>query len=224
MLRLLTILITLMPLLAIAQTETLPEIPDNGPDGVPQQGDGDRLEGDLSNQNSNNGNVTKTYNGAGSNGMPASSAISPSLMSSGTESCLQSISGGLQLIGVGVSSGKYIQDAECNRRRNAYVLSNVLGMKVAGVSLMCQNPDVWLAMFMSATPCPIIRNGKLLVGKNALLEVKSNPELWIPDYIERKDFFDQILAGGNYVESQESGSISDRFRSTRGNGTRQSDN
>ena len=77
-----------------------------------------RNEGDLNtNQiNSNNGNRTTNNSGpnAGSR-MPANTAVSPSLMSSGTESCLQSISGGLQLVGIGVSSGKYIQDEECTR-------------------------------------------------------------------------------------------------------------
>jgi len=176
--------------------------------------DGTNIEGDLNTSNSNNGNVSKTYNGAGSRSMPVSTAISPSLMSNGQQSCLKSLSGGLQLMSVGISSGKYIQDAECNRRLNAITLSN-MGMKVASVSLMCQNPQVWRAMFMSATPCPIIRAGRLLVGKNALLEVKSNPELWIPDYSADKEFYDQLLVGGGDNEVQDSGSLSDRFRTTK---------
>lgn len=178
------------------------------------EGDGTNIEGDLNTSNSNNGNVSKTYNGAGSRSMPVSTAISPSLMSNGQQSCLKSLSGGLQLMSVGISSGKYVQDAECNRRLNAITLSN-MGMKVASVSLMCQNPQVWRAMFMSATPCPIIRAGRLLVGKNALLEVKSNPELWIPDYSTDKEFYDQLLAGGGDNEVQDSGSLSDRFRTTK---------
>lgn len=177
-------------------------------------GENSNIEGDLNQQNSNNNNVSKTYNGAGSRSMPVSTAISSSLMSSGQQSCLKSLSGGLQLMSVGISSGKYVQDPECNRRLNAITLSN-MGMKVASVSLMCQNPQVWRAMFMSATPCPIIRAGRLLVGKNALLEVKSNPELWIPDYSTDREFYDQLLAGGNDNEIQDSGSLSDRFRSTK---------
>jgi len=198
----------------------LPVYAEDAPDNAPNfDGDngGDVQQGDLSQQNSNNNNVTKTYNGAGSGSqMPASSAISPSLMSSGQQSCLKSITGGIQAIGFGVSSGKYMQDEECNRRLNAITLSN-MGMKVASVSLMCQNAQVWRAMFMSATPCPIIKGGKLLVGKSALLEIKMNPELWIPDYDEdNKDFYDQLLAGGNEDVLQDTGeSISDRFRSTK---------
>ena len=84
------------------------EVPDNGP------GNGTEIEGDLNTSNSNNNNVTKTFNGAGSRSMPASTAIAPSLMSNGTQSCLKSISGGVQLVGIGLSSGMYRQDEECN--------------------------------------------------------------------------------------------------------------
>lgn len=192
-----------------------PEIPDNGGD-LPEGQTDTNIEGDLNTSNSNNNNVTKNFNGAGAGRqMPASSAISPSLMSSGQQSCLKSMTGGIQMIGFGVSSGKYLQDPECNRRLNAITLSN-MGMKVASVSLMCQNAQVWKAMFMSATPCPIVKAGRLLVGKNALLEIKSNPALWIPDYDESKDFYDQLLAGGNDDVLQDTGeSLSDRFRSTK---------
>ena len=219
------LLLTLVPSLAFAQIEPVPDI-----DPAPERNDGEyepdfdgggedtNIEGDLNTSNSNNGNVSKTYNGAGSRSMPVSTAISPSLMSSGQQSCLKSLSGGLQVMSVGISSGKYVQDAECNRRLNAITLSN-MGMKVASVSLMCQNAQVWRAMFMSATPCPIIRGGRLLVGKMALLEVKSNPEMWIPDYKEDKEFYDELLAGGNSNEVEESdASISERFRSTKRGG------
>lgn len=75
---------------------------------------------------------------------------------------------------------------------------------------------------MSATPCPIIRGGRLLVGKTALLEVKSNPEMWIPDYQDDKEFYDALLIGGNGNdgESSDGRSVSDRFRSTLRDGDR----
>jgi hypothetical protein len=188
---------------------------EDGPDNDPNSDT--NIEGDLNTSNSNNNNVTKTFNGAGSRSMPASTAIAPSLMSNGTQSCLKSLSGGVQLVGIGLSSGMYRQDEECNRRLNAITLSN-MGMKVASVSLMCQNAQVWRAMFMSATPCPIIRSGRLLVGKNALLAIKQNPELWIPDYEEESEFYDQLLAGGGDENGEQDStgvSLSERFRSTK---------
>ena len=205
----------LVPSLAMAQVR-IDDEPDPDPRGTTPDQQQVEIEGDLNTSNSNNGNVENNYNGAGSGrSLPANSAISPSLMSSGQQSCLKSMTGGIQMIGFGVSSGKYLQDPECNRRLNAITLSN-MGMKVASVSLMCQNAQVWRAMFMSATPCPIVKGGRLLVGKNALLEIKSNPTLWIPDFEDNKEFYDQLLAGGNDNATQDTDeSISDRFRSTK---------
>jgi hypothetical protein len=207
--RLLALFLAGLPLYASAQ------MPTETQDRVPGQSDGSsNIEGDLNTINSNNGETVINQGAGAGRQMPASSAISPSLMSNGQQSCLKSISGGVQMIGFGLSSGKYLQDEECNRRLNAITLSN-MGMKVASVSLMCQNAQVWKAMFMSATPCPIIKGGKLLVGKRALLEVKSNPMLWIPDYEDNQVFYDQLLTGDSNDEAQDSGSISDRFRSSK---------
>ena len=191
-------------------------------EGLPSELPDNTQEGDLNSNTQVNGNNTagsyntnKTYNGAGSSGMPVNTAISPSLMSNGSESCLQSTTGGLQLLSVGVSSGRYTQDIECNRRRDAITLSN-MGMKVAAVSLMCQNPNVWRAMFMSATPCPIVKSGKLVVGRNALLEIKQNPELHIADYSDNKNLYDSLLGVGTNesTEVESTVSVSDRFRTS----------
>jgi len=191
-------------------------------EGIPSVLPENTQEGDLNSNTQVGGNnvegsynSSKTYNGAGSSGMPVNTAISPSLMSNGSESCLQSITGGVQLVGLGLSSGKYMQDTECNRRRDSITLSN-MGMKVAAVSLMCQNPNVWRAMMMSATPCPIIKNGKLIVGRSALLEIKRNPELHIVDYSESKDYYDNILGVGSNdtTEVESTTSVSARFRTS----------
>jgi hypothetical protein len=37
-------------------------------------------------------------------------------------------------------------------------------------------------MFISGTPCPILSNGKLVVGKRAFLVMKTQPQIYIPDY------------------------------------------
>jgi hypothetical protein len=127
--------------------------------------------------------TTNNYNGAGSspNSMPVGSAIAPSLMSNGMDSCLMSANGGIQSFGLGVSTGAYRQDENCNRRRDAKVLSD-LNMKVASIALMCQDNNVWEAMFISGTPCPILVNSKLVAGRAAYLAIKQNPELYIPNY------------------------------------------
>ena len=205
---------------AVAQIEPVPEVdppPSLPTDGVERDTD-TRIEGDLNTntQGSTVDSFNTTNNGpnAGST-LPVNTAISPSLMSIGSESCLQSVSGGVQLVGFGLSSGRYMQDEECNRRRNAITLSN-MGMKIAAVSLMCQNADVWRAMLLAATPCPVVKYGKIIVGKRAMLEIKQRPSLLIPDYKDDRDFYDAILGMGTETdEVQEvSGSLSDRYRSS----------
>ena len=127
--------------------------------------------------------TTNNYSGAGSSpgSMPVGSAISPSLMSNGMDSCLMSTNGGVQSFGLGLSTGAYRQDENCNRRRDAKVLSD-LNMKVASIALMCQDESVWEAMFISGTPCPILVNSRLVAGRAAYLAIKQNPEMYIPNY------------------------------------------
>lgn len=142
-----------------------------------------------SNNTTTDTSSTTTNNGAGAGkAIPPPSAISPSYMSNGVETCLQGASGSISTSVVGLSGGKFKADENCNRRRDTKVLSD-LGMKVAAVARMCQDLDVWRSMFISGTPCPILARGKLLVGKRAYLAMKSSPELYIPDYgfvIEKK--------------------------------------
>lgn len=180
--------------------------------------------GDLntSNQNSNidsyNETNTTNYNGAGaaSNVTPPPSAIAPTYMSNGQDTCLSGRSAGVQVNVFGLSLGGYKQDTECNRRRDAKVLKD-LGMNIAAVALMCQKKSVWTSMFDSGTPCPLTINGKLIVGRAAYMTMKRNPEKFIPDYKKRKKHYDSILniGGQDDEETTDSNlSISERFRSS----------
>lgn len=202
---LLVIMALTWALLVFAQAEQEP-----GEDVPSQNGDLNTIK-----QNTTEDSFNKTYNGAGSSGMPVSSAIAPSLMSNGQESCLKSSSNAIQGFTVGISRGSYKLDPECNRRRNATILSN-MGMKVAAVSLMCQDPQIFLAMLTASTPCPITRHGKIVVGRRVYLIIKQAPALYIPDYKERQEFYDTVLGVGieGQDEEQATGSMSDRFRSS----------
>ncbi len=187
-----------------------------------QDGSLNTYNGDGSNVNSNNhtqdDSVSNTYNGAGSSSeMPVGSAITPSYMSNGVETCLKGIGSSVQTVVVGWSEGKYKIDEECNRRRDAKVLSD-LGMKVAAVARMCESVEVWRSMFISGTPCPILSNGRLIVGKRAFLVMKMNPETYIPDYNKKtKEWYNKILQIGENTDDTEEDndvSVSDRFRSS----------
>jgi len=171
-----------------------------------------------SNNETSDTSTSNTYNGAGSSSeIPVGSAISPSYMSSGMDTCLKGEGGSLQTVGVGFSSGKYEIDPNCDRRRDSKLLSD-LGMKVAAVARMCQSTEVWRSMFQSGTPCPILSNGKLVVGKRAFLVMKTQPDLYIPDYKKRKDYYRTILKIGEASDEEDNSdniSISERFRSSK---------
>jgi hypothetical protein len=187
-----------------------------------QEGSLNTFHGDNSTTNSNNTttdtSTSNTYNGAGSSSeIPVGSAITPSYMSNGIETCLKGIGSSVQTVVVGWSEGKYKIDENCNRRRDAKVLSD-LGMKVAAVARMCEAVDVWKSMFLSGTPCPILSNGKLVVGKRAMLVMKRQPDVYIPDYNEdTQDWYNTILnIGGETVDEEDDIiSVSAKFRSTK---------
>ena len=186
-----------------------------------QEGSLNTFNGDGSTVSSNNStedkSVSNTYNGAGSSSeMPVGSAISPSYMSNGMDTCLKGTGNSLQTVGVGISSGSYEVDPNCDRRRDAKLLSD-LGMKVSAVARLCQSIDVWKAMFVSGTPCPVLSNGKLVVGKRAFLVMKRQPETYIPDYNKKtKDWYNTLLniGGEDTDEEDDNVSVSAKFRSS----------
>lgn len=168
--------------------------------------------------------VSNTYNGAGSSSeIPVGSAITPTYMSNGSETCLQGVGGSIQTVAVGISTGSYERDNDCNRRRDSKVLSD-LGMKVAAIARMCQDHGVWRSMFVSGTPCPLMYNGKLVVGKRAFLLMKTEPQTYIPDYgklgkkpTDTQEWYNKILGIGETINEEDTEgviSISGKFRST----------
>ena len=187
-----------------------------------QEGSLNTFHGDDSTTNSNNTttdtSTSNTYNGAGSSSeIPVGSAITPSYMSNGMDTCLKGSGGSLQTVGVGISSGAYEVDPNCDRRRDAKLLSD-LGMKVAAVSRMCESLEVWKSMLMSGTPCPILQNSRLVAGKRAYLALKMQPEIYIPDYNRKtKEWYDTILNIGETVNEEQDEdiiSVSSKFRSS----------
>ena len=186
-----------------------------------QEGSLNTYNGDGSTVNSNNNtedrSVSNTYNGAGSSSeIPVSSAMAPSFMSNGMETCLKGVSGSVQTAVVGITSGKYKLDEDCNRRRDAKTLGD-LGMKVAAIGRLCQSVEVWRAMFLSGTPCPMLQGGNLVVGKRAMLAMKMRPEVYIPDYEGNEEWYNQILSIGEENEevAEDDRSVSDMFRTSK---------
>lgn len=182
----------------------------------------ENTQGDLNQNNQNstvdsyNRSTTNVGAGAGSP-TPVNTAIAPSLISSGSDTCLQSRSTGLQILTLGLSRGAYKQDEECNRRRDSKLFKD-LGLTIAAVSRMCQNNENWKAMFLSGTPCPILVKGKMVYGKSAVLAMRTKPELYIPGYLTDSNFYNEVLGIGEETnetsDRSDDVSISERFRTS----------
>ena len=103
---------------------------------------------------------------------PPASAIAPSLSASNSDLCTVGVSGAVQTQILGISAGKTVRDMNCERLKNAKVLYD-MGMKVAAVSVMCQDIRIFASMMNAGTPCPF--DG--LVGTPAKEAWKNNPQL-----------------------------------------------
>lgn len=95
-----------------------------------------------------NGNMTTTVKS------PPPSAISPQLGgNSNSDLCTIGVAGAVQTQILGISAGMTFTEENCIRLKNAKTLYD-MGMKVAAVSTMCQDENVFDAMMMAGTPCP----------------------------------------------------------------------
>ena len=138
---------------------------------------------------SSNTTTTNTTNAYSGDSRVVNSASAPSMSAMSQDLCVVGISVGAQKFGIGFSGGTYRTDENCERIKLSKVL-NDLGMKVAAVSILCQDERVFHAMIQSGTPCPY--NGK--IGNEALKEWKKYDKL-------RPDF-EQYTADLKYIEKK----------------------
>jgi hypothetical protein len=108
---------------------------------------------------------------------PPPSAISPSIGGSSSDICTSGVSGAIQTQILGVSTGETVRDENCERLKISKTLYD-MGMKVAAVSVLCQDRRVYDAMGMAGTPCPFLGE----IGTAAAKKWVLNPEL-IPEPI-----------------------------------------
>ncbi len=105
-----------------------------------------------------NGTMDTTINS------PPPSAISPQISASNSDLCTVGVAGAVQTQILGISAGRTVRDMNCEKLKNAKTMYD-MGMKVAAVSVMCQDERVFEAMLNAGTPCP--KDG--LVGDKARL-------------------------------------------------------
>tara|TARA_R110000824_G_scaffold162073_4_gene337637 strand:- start:433 stop:879 length:447 start_codon:yes stop_codon:yes gene_type:complete len=80
-------------------------------------------------------------------------ASAPSLVINNSDVCKSTASAAIQTQILGFASGITVTDENCERLKLARSLY-AMGMKVAGVSILCQDARVWDGMWMAGTPCP----------------------------------------------------------------------
>jgi len=152
----------------------------------------------------------------------------------GNDSCLIPKQQAFQISIFGRAEGSMEQDPECNRRKDARLLgtpqeSGGLGLQVSGISVMCDNAQIYKAMALASTPCPIynIETGKLMVGREGYLAMRDNPHTYVVGYAQDRSFWDTFLRIGeelpDVVPQENSGpTLSERFRRSRGTNDNQS--
>ena len=121
-----------------------------------------RTESTTTSTITTNGNTTTTLKS------PPASAITPTINTSNSDLCTFGVAGAVQTQILGISAGSTVRDMNCEKLKNAKTLYD-MGMKVAAVSVMCQDPRIFTAMMDAGTPCPI--DG--LIGEQAKNEWNS---------------------------------------------------
>ena len=114
--------------------------------------DDDVIKTDTNSTITSNGSMDTTINS------PPPSAISPQISASNSDLCTVGVAGAVQTQILGISAGRTVRDMNCEKLKNAKTMYD-MGMKVAAVSVMCQDERVFDAMLNAGTPCP--KDGKV---------------------------------------------------------------
>ncbi len=97
-------------------------------------------------------------------------ASAPSIVINNSDVCKSAASAAIQTQILGFASGITVTDENCERLKLARSMYG-MGMKVAAVSLLCQDARAFDAMWRAGTPCPY--NGR--IGDEAKTAWEENP-------------------------------------------------
>jgi len=111
-------------------------------------------EGYVCTKSSTDSTITSEGNMNTTITQPPPSAIAPQFHTgNNSDLCTIGVSAAIQTQILGISGGGTFTEENCQRLKNAKVLYD-MGMKVAAVSVMCQDKGVFDAMMQAGTPCP----------------------------------------------------------------------
>ena len=143
-------------------------------------------DGSSSNTTTNN-TTTNNNNSYTGDQRTVPSASAPGISAMSQDLCTVGVSAGLQKPLIGASLGITKRDMNCERMKLSKLLFD-FNMKVAAVSILCQDSRVFQSMAHAGTPCPF--NGK--IGDAALDE-------WNKYDKERPDY-EEYVASLRYME------------------------
>ena len=127
-------------------------------------------------------------------------ASAPNIIINNQDVCKTGISGAAQSAWFGISLGKTIEDKNCERLKLARSLYG-MGMKVASVSLLCQDSRVFKAMEMAGTPCPI--DGKIGQAAKVLWDKEPYRRPDYQEWRERRENKDKVKELDTYHSNEE---------------------
>ena len=111
-----------------------------------------------SSSNTVSSNTTGTNSTVIDKATTAATASSPSVIVNNSDVCVTGISGSVQTSLFGFSGGNTVRDKNCEVLKLSRTLYGA-GLKVAAVSLLCQDARVFDSMMSAGTPCPF--DGKI---------------------------------------------------------------
>ena len=141
-------------------------------------------DGSTSSTTTNNATTNNAYTGD-SRVVPSASA--PAISSMSQDLCTTGVSGGIQKFGLGASIGITKRDMNCERMKLSKLLFDY-NMKVAAVSILCQDNRVFQSMMHAGTPCPFL--GK--IGDSALEEWEK--------YDKQRPDYEEYVAALRYMQ------------------------
>jgi len=134
--------------------------------------------------------VSSTVTGTTTVDKTPSTASAPSVIVNNQDVCTTGASAAVQTQILGIAGATVNTDENCERLKLSRALYG-MGMKVAAVSVLCQDPRVFNAMEMAGTPCPYFGT----IGEVAQAGWDSHPQ-HKPGYKEPNNAKKYLIGGG----------------------------
>jgi hypothetical protein len=133
--------------------------------------------------------VSSTISGTTTVDKSVGTASAPSVIINNQDVCTTGASAAVQTQILGIAGATVYTDENCERLKLSRSLYG-MGMKVAAVSVLCQDERVFSAMEMAGTPCPYFGT----IGEVAQAGWDSHPQ-HKPGYEESRNY-EKYLVGG----------------------------